>query len=156
MLTDVAVDQKIINIIKSRCNAYVTQGTNINIAFVQPAMSSLKINLHDNPDKIEVPFDANNWSYINKATVINASLSDNTLFELNGNSAELKNNKIILKLKRKGNIPFTDLRKNSSIDNRLELKLSSGNEVIILKPNVQLQVSNKKERVLNLNFSKND
>ena len=156
MLTDAAVDQKIINIIKSQCNAYVTQGTNINIAFVQPAMSSLKINLHDNPDKIEVPFDANNWSYINKATVINASLSDNTLFELNGNSAELKNNKIILKLKRKGNIPFTDLRKNSSIDNRLELKLSSGNEVIILKPNVQLQVSNKKERVLNLNFSKND
>ncbi|QOW09803.1 VWA domain-containing protein [Kaistella flava (ex Peng et al. 2021)] len=156
MLTAAAVDQKIINIIKSQCNAYVTQGTNINIAFVQPAMNRLKINLHDNPDQIEIPFDANNWAYIKKGTVINASLSDNTLFELSGNSAELKNNKIILKLKRKGGVSFANLIKNNPINNILELKLSSPTEVIILKPIIQLQVSNKKERVLNLNFSKND
>lgn len=156
MLTDAAVDQKLINVIKGQCNAYVTQGTNINIAFVQPLANHLKLNLHDNPEKIEIPFAANNWLYVKKGTSINASLSPNSLFELQNSSVQLNQNKIILKLKRKGGVSFDDLRKSNRLNNELEIKLSSTSEVIILKPNIRLQVSNKKEKVLNLYFSNND
>lgn len=156
MLTDAAVDQKIINIIKNQCNAYVTQGTNINIAFVQPSANHLKLNLHDDPEKLEIPFVANNWLYVKKGTNIKANLSPNSIFELQNSSAELSQNKIILKLKRKGGVSFDALRKSNPLNTEVEIKLSSPTEVIILNPIIKLQVSNKKEKVLNLYFSKDD
>lgn len=153
MLTEAAVDPKIIEIIRSQCNAYMTKGTDINIAFVQPAMSRLKVNLHDNPERLEIPFGANNWSYIKSNTGIKVSLKSNSIFELANSSVPLENNKIILKLKRKNGLSFDQMRKNSPQELKLQISLSAA-DVIVLKPEIDLIVSNKKERVLNLYFSK--
>lgn len=156
MLTDVAVSQRIKKIVEEQCNAYVVEGTDINIAFIQPSTNTIHVNLNDNPEKLEINLSANNWSYIEANVSINLELEDNKIFELKTNTSEISNNKIIASLKRKGNASFETLRRNNPIESKLTLRLSTDSDVKILNPNINVNVKNKKERVLTLEFIDNE
>ncbi|MGO1751598.1 MAG: vWA domain-containing protein [Psychroflexus sp.] len=153
MLTEVAANETIFEIIKKECNAYAVKGTNINIAFIKPKSNDIKINLNDNPEKLLIDLTANNWDYIDKGVSINLELENNTLFELRNKTTILKNNKVIIQLKRKNNNSFQDLRKNNPKHSKILLKLSTANDLEILNPTINITVRNKKERVLTLEFS---
>ena len=156
MLTDAALDHEIVKIVKNQCNAYISEGTNINIAFIKPSSNQMKLNLHDNPEILEIDLVANNWNYIIKGLSINLELDNNSLFELKNNVAKLENNKIIIKLKRKNNTSFNDLRKSNPIESKIMLNLSTENDVEILNPTINISVRNKKEKVLTLEFIDNE
>jgi len=153
MLTEFAANETIFEIVKKECNAYAVKGTNINIAFIKPKSNDIKVNLNDNPEKIEVVLTANNWHYIDKSSSVDLELENNPLFELKNKKASLENNKISVNLKRKNNTSFDDLRKNNPIESKMLLKLSTGSDVKILNPTINITVRNKKERVLTLEFS---
>ena len=153
MLTEVAANETIFEIIKKECNAYAVKGTNINIAFIKPKSNDIKINLNDNPEKLVIDLTANNWDYIDKDVSVNLELENNTLFELKNKTTILENNKVIIQLKRRNNNSFEDLRKNNPIESKIILKLSTANNLEILNPTINITVRNKKERVLTLEFS---
>lgn len=153
MLTDAAQDKELVEIVENQCNAYISQGTEINIAFIKPSSNQLKVNLQDNPEKLEIDLTANNWSYIDSGIKVNLDLENNALFELQDNKASLKNNKIIVQLKRKNNASFEDLRRINPEESKILLKISTDNDVKIINPTINIIVRNKKEKVLTLEFS---
>ena len=154
MLTEAAVNETIFEIVKKECNAYPVKGTNINIAFIKPISNDIKVNLNDDPEKIEVALTANDWRYIDNDTFsIDLKLEDNPLFELKDKTAKIENNKVIVNLKPKNNISFEILRKKNPIESTILLELSTVNDVRILNSTIKIIVRNKKERVLTLEFS---
>lgn len=155
MLTDVAVDQSLINIIEEQCNAYVTKGTNFNIAFIKPRISEVRLNLHENPKVLAIPLEANDWSYIKDEVEIRGHLNDNELFELVEGSIRIDklSKTLSFSLKTKDNISFERLRENSPIESKLRFSLITKDDVKILNPIIDVVVRNKKERILNLRFS---
>ena len=155
MLTDVAVDQSLINIIEEQCNAYVTKGTNFNIAFIKPGISEVRLNLHENPKVLAIPLEANDWNYIKDDVEIRGNLDDNELFELIEESIRIDklSKTLSFSLKTKDNISFERLRENSPIESKLRFSLTTKNDVKILNPIIDVVVRNKKERILNLRFS---
>lgn len=153
MLTEAAVNSNIVDVVEKECNAYVAKGTNINIAFIKPTSKDVKINLHDNPEKVEIGLTANNWKYIDSELMLGLELENNTLFELKNTSTEVQNKKITIYLKRKNNLSFEDLKKQSPIESSIALKLSTKSKTKIINPNINIKIRNKKERVLTLEFS---
>lgn len=155
MLTDDAVDPSIIDIVEEQCNAYLTQGTSFNIAFVKPTISEVRLNLHEDPKALELSLEANDWSYIKGDVEIQGHLETNNLFELVDNSVKVDKEKqsLSIKLKTKGNVSFEKLRESSPIESKLRLSLTTNDDVKILNPTLDIVVRNKKERILNLYFS---
>ncbi|WP_165366158.1 vWA domain-containing protein [Brumimicrobium glaciale] len=154
MLTEVAASEQIIEIVKNECNAYAVKGTNINIAFIKPSSNEIKINLNDNPERIEIALTANDWTYIGNNLTIDLNLEENSLFELKSKSATIKNNKILIELKRKNDDSFEELIKNNPDgESKMIMKLSTIQDVKILNPKIIISVRNKKERVLTLEFT---
>lgn len=153
MLTDAAIDKEVRDIVQAQCNAYISEGTNINIAFVKPISNRININLHDSPDRLNIELAANDWSYISNGMTINIDLENNSIFELKNKSVNFENNKIVIPLKRKNGSSFEDLLRSTPIESKLLLKLSTADDVIILNPDISITVKNKKERVLTLEFS---
>ena len=156
MLSEDAVNKSIVETINKECNAYAVQGTNMNIAFIKPITNTVKINLHDNPSIIEIGLVANNWTYLKDNTLINLELQDNQIFETEVYSVKIENKTIRVKLKNKSNLSLEDLRNNNEIETNLKLILTTGNELKILNPNINIVVRNKKERILTLEFSSDE
>lgn len=156
MLSSAAVNQSIVKIIEKQCNAYASEGTDMNIAFIKPYSQNIKINLHDDPRDIDIKLVANNWKYIKQGSIINLKLSENSLFELVSNTAEIKQHKISVKLTIKNNISYEQLRKRSPLKSKLQLSLSTKEDMKILNSDITIDVKNKKERVLTLEFIDNE
>lgn len=154
MLTDAAIDKEVRDIVAAQCNAYISEGTNINIAFIKPKSNQVNVNLHDSPEKLKIDLTANDLTYLPSGMTIDLELENNSIFELKNKTESLINkDKLVVHLKRKNGASFEDLLLNSPIESKLLLKLSTTNDVKILKPNISITVKNKKERVLTLEFS---
>jgi len=153
MLSKAAINESIVNIINEECNAYIVQGTNMNIAFVKPKPKRLKLNLHDDPTDIEINLEANNWGYLKEDTIIDLDLEDNSIFELVDDAVKIESKKLVVKLKNKGGLSFLELQKVSDIESNLLLTLSTKDDLKILNPKIDIVVKNHKERILTLEFS---
>lgn len=156
MLSKAAVNESIVDIVNKECNAYAVNGTNMNIAFVRPSDNKLKVNIHDNPSEIEINLEANNWTYFKEGATIKLDLENNLIFKLVNSTVKILNKKLIIKLKNKNNLSFDDLRKASAIETKISLTLSTDEDLEILNPNINIVVKNKKEKILTLEFSKNE
>jgi len=154
MLTQQAKNEKVIEIVEEQCNAYVTIGTNMNIAFIKPTTKTKTINLVDEPEYLEINLSANDWNYIPSEIKLNLLLNDNEIFELEKNLVKIEDNKVKVRLKRKNNLSWDDLRRNSPVSETLNLNISTNDDVKIINPNIQITVKNKKEKVLKLEFVK--
>ncbi|MBQ0768862.1 MAG: VWA domain-containing protein [Bizionia sp.] len=154
MLTKAADIKEIANVIEKECNAYVVKGTNVNITFIQPYSKHVKINLNDEPSKLDIKLSANNWSYLDKDDfILDLELENNDLFELSDKSVKIENQKIVINLKRKNNTSFKDLKKNSPEESTVRLILSTLKDVKILNPEISIIIRNKQERKLTLEFT---
>lgn len=156
MLSEAANNKAIVEIINKACNAYAVEGTNMNIAFVKPNANMIKVNLIDNPKRIEIGLKANNWKYLKDDTVIKLSLKENSIFELEDDNVKIVNKKLLINIKIKDNLTFDELRNSSPIKSNIFLTLSSENDLKILNPDINIIVNNKKERVLTLEFSEDE
>jgi hypothetical protein len=156
MLSKAAVNKSIVEIIKKECNAYNVQGTNMNIAFVKPKTNRIKLNLHDDPSRIVIKLDANNWEYQKNAPTIKLDLRNNSIFELVSNTVKIDNKELVIRLKNKDDLSFMALQKASAIETNISLILSTKNDLKILNPNINIVVKNHKERILTLEFSKDE
>ncbi|QXP71261.1 VWA domain-containing protein [Polaribacter sp. R2A056_3_33] len=156
MLSKEAINESIVNIINEECNAYIVQGTNMNIAFVKPKTKRLKLNLHDEPTDIEINLEANNWGYLKEDTFIDLDLDDNSIFELVNDKVKIESKKLVIKLKNKGDLSFLELQKISDIESNLLLTLSTKDDLKILNPEINIIVKNHKERILTLEFSEDE
>ena len=154
MLTEKAQNEKVIDIVKKQCNAYVTIGTNMNIAFLKPVSNTKTLNLIDEPEYLEIDLSANDWDYIPSGTKIKLELKNNRIFKLKENIVKIDNNKIKVELLRHENSSWEDLRNSTPINNALHLIVSTSEDVKIIKPKIKIVVKNKKEKVLKLEFVK--
>ena len=154
MLTDFAKDVTAVDIIDDQCRAWVVNGTNMDISFIKPDNNLIQVNLHDNPNQLEIKLDANNWDYIKDETIIKLTLQENSIFKLKENKIHIVDNKLTVNLINKQS--FSELRNNNHIESILQIALSTDENVKILEPNINILVKNKKERVLKLDFIDNE
>lgn len=154
MLTDFAKDVTAVDIIDDQCRAWVVNGTNMDISFIKPDNNLMQVNLHDNPNQLEIKLDANNWDYIKDETIIKLTLQENSIFKLKENKIHIVDNKLTVNLINKQS--FSELRNNNHIESILQIALSTDENVKILEPNINILVKNKKERVLKLDFIDNE
>ncbi|WP_159020640.1 hypothetical protein [Algibacter sp. L3A6] len=154
MLSKAAIDKTIVEIIEKECNAYVVQGTDMNVAFVKPNSNIIKLNLNDDPLKFEINLLANNWEYLKENTAIKLELENNSIFQLENDVINITNRKLFVKLKNK--LAFTELRRNNDIETTILLTLSTSDNLKVLNPEIKLVVKNHKERILTLEFSEDE
>ncbi len=152
MLTDKAKNENIIDIVEHQCNAYVSMGTDINIAFIRPIEKQIAINLEDQPEFIEIPLTANDWDYLPADTNLKIELSANNIFELNKGSVDIKDGKLTIKIDRANGNSWHQLVSNTPRKSTLRLQISSDNGIKILDPSVKIEVRNYREKVLTLEF----
>jgi len=152
MLTDNAKNENIINTVEEQCNAYVTMGTDINIAFIRPIEKQIAINLEDQPEFIEIPLTANDWNYLPANTNLKIELSTNNIFELHKKSVDIKDGKLIIELDRASGNSWNQLISNTPRESILRLHISSDNGIKVLDPTVKINVRNYREKILTLEF----
>lgn len=152
MLTEAAKNEKIIEIVKKQCNAFVVDDATGKIIYLRPTSSELRVNLLDNPQRIEIELLANDWSYIKSDIKIKAKLSSNSLFELEEEAVSIDNKKMILKIRTVNGASFKYLHENNPQETILNINLSTASKVKILEPNIKVVVKNKRERILKLEF----
>jgi hypothetical protein len=155
MLTSGAEENnRISSVVQEECRAFISRGTNVNIAFIKPADKAMVINLEDEPEFIEVPLLANDWRYIPDNISLTLNLEANNIFQLKSNKVKIKDRKLIIQLKRYNNMDWQELRNNTPVNNNsLTLTISSSdNDIKILNPVIDVKVKNEKEKVLTLEF----
>ena len=153
MLTKDATNPRITSIVEQQCRAFVSEGTNINIAFVKPLHNNVVLNLEDEPEYLEIELSANNWKYIPLDSKLKIEIGGNRIFKISESEIVITDNKIQIPLDRFNDMNWVELRKITPVDNNeVTLTIISSENVKILSPSVVIKIKNKKEKVLKLEF----